>query len=321
MSIRGISQIIILLLPALLSMTSCHHKELLEGSGESKLINVVFDWRDDPEAAPGSMALYLYPADGGTPLRYEFSGREGGVIKVPFGVYDAMCMNSDNTSWLHLSDTDERSTFGLYVGKLTSVSSEGEYVDVMQRCGHQTDGNDVAENPRDLWTGSFDAFEVEKNPYSQTLTIIPEYALCHYTVDIYDVKDIDKLNGHSLPAILTGMSEGIDALTRTSSTFHISSPLLLQTATRSNGSLHAEFLTFGEDAKGCPTHQIHVLTELSDGTWKRTSTDVTRQVHEAADPKNVHILIRGLQIPNIQNGGGLTADVDEWESENISLRM
>lgn len=310
-----------LFLFTLLIFTGCHHKDLCYGSAESKVIKVVFDWRDAPDAMPGSMALYLYPLTGGTPLRYEFSGRDGGTIRVPYGKYDALCMNSDNVSWAHISDTDSKYTFGIHVGELTEVSEseESEYASVLKQGGKSSDGNPVDENPKGLWTGSFDAFEVFSNPNEQTLTIVPEDALCYYTVDVIDVEGLEDISEEGIPAMLTGMSDGVDALSRNSSTIHISSPFILQPATRSN-ALHAEFCTFGEDKEAQPIHKLQAMIELADGTWQLQSTDVTDQVHEAPDARHVHIVVKGLKVPH-STGGGLKVDVDEWESENITLKM
>lgn len=316
---KSLSLIFIFLTAGIL--TGCHHKDLYYGSAQSKVIEVIFDWRDAPEANPASMALYLFPTDGGTPLRYEFTGRDGGTIRVPFGKYDALCMNSDNTTWIHLTETDRRYAFGLHVGELTENSDGDEsiYASLFRQVGKASDGNLVDENPQSLWTGSSDAFEVLMTPETQILTMVPEDALCYYTVDIIDVEGIEDLEGKGVPALLTGMSDGVDALTRTSSTNHISSPFILQTPTRS-GTLHSEFQTFGEDAAAMPIHQIKTMVEQSDGKWNLQTIDVTDQVHTAQDPHHVHIMIQGMKIPH-NSDGGLKIDVDEWESENITLKM
>lgn len=299
----------------------CHHKDLVYGSAETKVIDVVFDWSDDPDADPQSMALYLYPIDGGSPLRYEFSGKTGGSIRVPFGTYDALCINSDNTDWVHLSSTDKRYTFNINDGELSEVSEqdESEYAALYRRCGESLDGNKVYENPRGLWTGSVDSFQVIASPVNQTLTIVPEDALRYYTVDIIDVEGLDD-DGSGIPAMLGGMSDGIDALTRSSSTNLVSYPFILQQVTRAGNALHAEFTTFGEDFQSHPAHNLWAMVKLPDGTWKVQSTDVTEQVHQAADSRHVHIVIQGMSIPH-SGSGGLTADVNDWDSENITLKM
>ena len=63
---------------AVLSLTSCEHKDLCHDSLHVVNVKVVFDWRKAPDAAPASMSLYLFPTDGGEALRYEFTDRNGG---------------------------------------------------------------------------------------------------------------------------------------------------------------------------------------------------------------------------------------------------
>ena len=80
----------------ILSTTSCEHKNLCYDHAHTGIVNVVFDWRNAPNAAPKSMSCYLFPTDGGEVLRYEFTDRNGGAIRVPAGRYDALCLNSDH---------------------------------------------------------------------------------------------------------------------------------------------------------------------------------------------------------------------------------
>lgn len=50
---------------AVLSLTSCEHKDLCHDSLHVVNVKVVFDWRKAPDAAPASMSLYLFPTHGG----------------------------------------------------------------------------------------------------------------------------------------------------------------------------------------------------------------------------------------------------------------
>ncbi len=63
---------ILSLATALLS-GSCAHKELCYDHTHTVDVEVVFDWKNAPDAAPETMSLYLFPKAGGSPLRYEFT--------------------------------------------------------------------------------------------------------------------------------------------------------------------------------------------------------------------------------------------------------
>ena len=93
----------------LVAATSCEHKELCLDHAHAVEVEVVFDWRNAPNAAPASMSLYLFPGDGEA-LRYDFTGRDGGTIRVPIGKYEALCLNSDTENIVY-RNTERKGTF------------------------------------------------------------------------------------------------------------------------------------------------------------------------------------------------------------------
>lgn len=98
-------------------------------------------------------------------------------------------------------------------------------------------------------------------------------------------------------------------------------PLIL-TADKEKNSLHAEFLTFGENPTKDYTHRLKIHASLDDGSLFHQSFDVTDQVKDAADPSHVHIVVRGVKLPEQQTvPGGFRPDVNDWENENIDLNM
>ena len=76
-------------------LSSCEHKDLCYDHPHRQNVEVMFDWSADPEANPATMSLYLYPEEGGDPIRYEFTDKNGGNISVAAGTYRAICVNSD----------------------------------------------------------------------------------------------------------------------------------------------------------------------------------------------------------------------------------
>jgi len=70
-----------------ISLTSCHHKELCLHHPHTVTLKVEFDWRDAPEADPRGMCVFFYTEDGGEPRRYDFSNRKGGEIHLNVGRY------------------------------------------------------------------------------------------------------------------------------------------------------------------------------------------------------------------------------------------
>ena len=59
-----------------------------------------------------------------------------------------------------------------------------------------------------------------------------------------------------------------------------------------------------------PTEK-HTLT-IYTSNQKYFHNDVTRQLHEAADPTHIHIVIDGLKIPS--GDGGMSPDISGWDN-------
>lgn len=303
--------------------TGCRHKGLGFEEDTSMLINVVFDWRNAPDADPASMALYLYERDGGAPLRFIFTGRDGGTISVPYGHYDAVAMNADNSDWALTRNTGARETFEIYTDEVTSLSLLSRSDDPEK---------EVLKNaPGMLWTANDGDFQVRPTDREVTMTLYPEEAVCHYTVDVYDVENIESLEETTLFTTCSGLAEGHYPLAKTPTDNHVTVPLIL-TADMKAGSLHGEFLTFGESPNRYKKNilRIHTFPESSrgadDGDGEQNveayDFDVSDQAHQAPDPRHVHIVLRGLPLPKtVVVGGGLKPQVDEWITENIPLKM
>lgn len=44
--------------------------------------------------------------------------------------------------------------------------------------------------------------------------------------------------------------------------------------------------------------------------------DITDQVHDAPDPKNVYIVVSGLRLPSA-DGTGMTPGVNDWDDTEV----
>ena len=84
----------------------------------------------------------------------------------------------------------------------------------------------------------------------------------------------------------------------------------------------ARFLCFGTSISANSLRTLFLYVILSDGSKQYYTFDVSAQVNEAPDPKNVHILIEGLNLPKpIANGGGFHPTIDEWQSITEEIDM
>lgn len=299
---------------AVLSLTSCEHKDLCYDHYHNTKIQVVFDWKNAPDATPETMRLYLFPIDGGRPRTYEFIDYRGGHVNVPAGRYKALCVNSDTESVLYRG-IDSFDSFEAYAPD--GVLSVGAFL-VPRAEG--TSEERVAKLPDRLYSARLDDLTVELSKENQTVTLYPELSVCRYRVEIRNVSNLQYVSSDGIAGSLSGMSGGL-LVGRNELT---SAPVTVPFEVISDGvsTLTADFLTFGQTGSSGPAHKLVIYVIMSDGSKNYYTFDVTRQVDEAADPRDVHILLDGLPLPKpIVNGGGFQPAVDEWKNIDIDVPM
>ncbi|MDE6383852.1 MAG: DUF5119 domain-containing protein [Paramuribaculum sp.] len=297
----------------------CRHKGFDDDERTMVRINVVFDWQKAPDAHPQSMALYLYPDGGGQPLRYVFQNCTGGEIAVPVGSYTALCVNNDNTDWAELRNTGDIETFEIHTPPVAGIS----LTDLRTSDPEVGESQDSAlvQTPYLLWSDAGEVFSLNPSDTEKTLTMYPEESGCHYTIDIYDIDNPASVADRNLFATFSGVADGYDPGTRHPSANNVTMPLSM-TISDDCSQIHGEFLNFGQcpDIRYINELRLHVF--LTDGSAWTYSFDVTDQAHNAPDPRNVHIVLRGLPVPKpIDLAGGLRPVVEDWLVEHIDLNM
>lgn len=311
----------LLLAAGLTFLGSCDHKDLgLEEATKGRL-KVEFDWQKAPEADPTSMAVYFYDPTGGNPLRYIFQNKTGGYIRIPTGIYDGVSMNADLTDWAVVSGTDRIGEIEVSTTDAPALAVTGFSTPNLPR--HEAAQTErFANTPGMLWAHRLDNIETPKDDQDKTMTFYPEEKICHYTIDVYDSGNVSLFPEGGIDATLSGMSEGYLTGSDSPHETKVTHPVVLRPDTENN-SLHAEFLTFGEPPSK-PSHYVTIYIVKNDGKKWSCNVDVTKQVREASDPHHVHIVLRGLDLPQPLTGGGgmdLDPDVEEWETVNITLHM
>ncbi|MDE7459916.1 MAG: DUF5119 domain-containing protein [Paramuribaculum sp.] len=306
------------------SLTSCHHKDLLYDEPLTNDIEVVFDWRNAPDAQPNSMALYMFDEESGVPLRYIFTGRDGGTINLPFGRYNSLCMNADNTDWAVQQSTGDIEQFKTITTDVHVLPAHQIAIQSLP-AGRADETERVAATPGMMWGHRVDGFEFRYTDTHKVLTMYPVEAVCHYTVDILDVKNIDALDETSVDATISGMAEGYLHGKGIASPEKVTNPFILTGNSRED-KLSSEFLTFGRPSQPADdlTHTLTIYAILADGSKWCYTADVTDQVRDAPDPHHVHIILRNLTLPrNVQHteGGAFNVDIDQWQTEHINLSL
>lgn len=308
---------------ALSLLAGCEHKDLCYDHTHIAPLQVVFDWQQAPDADPESMSLYLFPKNGGEALRYEFIGRDGGPINVPAGSYDAVCLNSD-TEGITYQNTNRFETFEITT-QTTELLTQGlTELDVRSDTAPRAEGteNERISLPADmLWSGSLRDIELVEDIES-TITLTPAVSVCHYRVEITEAENVKYVKG--LSATLSSLSGGVIPASGQSTAERITHPFAMQ-ASADYTTLTGELYTFGHcpDTEG--THTLIVYALLDDGNkvaYTFDTSEVTRQIHEAPDQRNVEIRLTGLPLPApIPGGSGFQPTVDDWEEIGVDIIM
>ena len=311
----------LIMLVATLSISSCRHKDLYMESEMSSELQVVFDWRNAPEANPESMALYLYEDDGLNPMRFIFSNKSGGLIKSPFGNHHAICLNADNTDWACMRNHESVESLEIYTQDAEEIGTRADNSSTIPR-PEGTENERIAATPGMLWGSRSNNIAITPHSGMQTITLYPEEVVCHYIVDVYDVNNLEGIESSAVDATLSGMAEGYCHGQNSSTDITASFKFNLK-GNAAEENLHGEFLTFGECPTNVAKHYLTLYMVLTDGSKWYHSFDVTDQVTNAPDPTHVHIIVRGINLPEPPKEGDsqLKTNVNDWQAVNIGIQM
>lgn len=301
---------------------SCEHKELCYDHTHTVDVKVFFDWCDAPGAAPESMSLYLFPTAGGEVLRYDFTDRNGGTVRVPIGNYDAVCLNSDADN-IDYRNSGQRTTFEVSTRTTTlssSLASLGVRSDGIPRA-NGTEDEYIALSPDMLWSDHAEDIKLKQTAVENIITLYPKVSVSTYTVEIRNAENLKYVAGISglLSSLARGLLPGVgcDAICEECVSMPFDAVVSADKAV-----VTGELFVFGH----CPSvqniHQLTIYVVLSDESKWYYTYDVTNQIHSAPDQRNVHILLDRLPLPKpIVNGGGFQPSVDNWQPINVNIEM
>lgn len=287
-------------------LASCEHKELCFDHSPAMEVEVVFDWKNSPEAHPESMRLYLFPKEGGEPLLYEFPNKTGGIIKVQPGEYKALCYNSD-TETIGFRNIESMETFEAYalkgilaLGGSLAPRAEG------------TEKERIALQPEMLYSDRNADIIIKSDVEKQQIVLYPKKVICHYDVEIRNATNLRHISMDGISGSLSSLAGGFHLGENHLTSELVTMPFELKTT--GSTTLKGDFYTFGQHASNPQPHKLVVYAIMSDGNKRYYTFDVTDQVDNAPDPYNVHIILDRLPLPQpIPGEGGFQPTVDEWE--------
>ncbi len=311
----------LLLTTLLIGATSCNHKDLCFDHMHEIETDVVFDWQKAPDANPSSMAVVMFDRNlQNDPIRYILSGRDGGTIELPFGQYDAIALNADLNDWAYFRNQPDIESVELYTHDAERLQAYQLMPDAVPKV-RGTEEERMAATPGMAWSTRSDSIVLTPDDTHKVITMYPEEIVCHYSVEILDVENLENARGEVVDGTISGMAEGYFHGKRCASEDLVTMPFTLAIADNSK-ELTGHFLTFGECRHNQANHILTIYLFLSDGSKWYYSFDVTDQVRNAPDPHHVNIVVHGLVLPRpLQSDAGLHPDVNDWQTETVDIKM
>lgn len=303
-------------------LSSCDHKDLCEPDAGFDQVNVIFDWSKAPGATAQGMALYLFPEDGGEMIRYDFGTATGGKADIPYGNYRAFFVNNDAPDVL-LRGTSSYETFEAYTRPSYLLEPLGFNVNPKES---NPNNEAVALAANRLWMGSDTHVQVLPSATGnggvaapQTLVFYPKEVTTTYTVEILDVANVKYVSAQSMS--LSGLSGNYFPISDKRSELRTTIPFEAQAHEQAR-TITGQTYGFGSSLSSNKMHTLALYVILTDGSKHFYTFNVSKQVNEAPDPKNVHIVINRLSLPlPKESGGAFNPTVSDWIGEEVDIDL
>ena len=310
---------------------ACNHKELCYHHPHQIKIKVEFNWQNAPDANPMGMCVFFYSKNDNYSRRVDFIGMQGGYVELAEGEYQIIAYNNDTESVLfagtgkfgsHYAYTREGSVLEPAIGSTASHAPRAQGAEEER----------VRITPDKLWGCFLSDVKISSAgvEYScihnntivenkeQIITLYPNDLVCHYSYEILNVSNL----GHAtlMCASLSGMAGKLSLSTLALDKECITLPLEAN-MNRADSTITGEFLTFGHSLENDTPHNMLLYVWMDNGDKFYFGSDdpkfnVTEQIHNAPNPKRVHLIIDGLKLPKpLQNGEGYKPTIDDWEEE------
>lgn len=313
------SLLLMISLFSLILLPSCHHKEFCWHHPHSKSVRVEFDWQNAPDADPEGMCVFFYPiGDTDAPIRrFDFAGNKGGEIVIQSGYYRVICYNNDtevvnfrnvNSYELHEAFTRDCNLFEPIYGNGANYAPRAD----------GTEEERVVLTPDMMWNYSVEYVDLSDASKNYVITLYPKEPTCVYSYEVRNVKNIKHTT--QMCGSLSGMAPSMRLADDMLSSECVTIPFGASSDGKS--SITGRFLTFGHNTSNEQPHILVLYVWFVDGSKYYYSFDVTEQVHNAPNPRRVHLIIDGLEFPQpIVNGNGLKPSVDDWFSVEEDIIM
>lgn len=290
---------------------SCNQKDLLFPDEMCK-VDIRFLWDRVENASPEGMTLLFYPLEEmGEFWRFEVSGKDGGIMEIPWGTYTLVAVNNDlpgvllkdmpySSASLTALDLPRSQTFASQVGIVYE-----EKVDDLKimpgEVSYTCDNGEVAVSS------------------SATVECYPDSVSTVYHIIIDGVEGIERVK--SVEGVFEGCARGILLSSQAPLEPSVATQFSLE-IDRDKDALTGTTTGF-PDNRTVATYSLTLRLRYYAGGGYEKSFDVTSQVKNSFYPHNVFIFIKGLSLPEEPtiepDEVGMKVDVDGWKVIEINL--
>ena len=314
----------------LLLLASCEYKELCYDHSHVVPLQIAFDWMKAPAAQVKGMTVQYYNMDNvaADPIRYDYSGMDGGTARLGAATWQALAYNYDTETILY-RNMQSPATLEAYTRQ--SSIEEGT---LLSRSGMPratgTESELVILEPDPLWAVVSNDIVLELDKSPQPVTLQPTTRVHHLTVRITNVPNLQYTG--QFGAAVSGLAPSVMMASALVGEGCVTQAFPLNVVEQS--TLTATVRIFGH----CPhlkdgrpnSHLLTVYAILADGTKWYYTIDVTDVIHNHVTPPgpdpedsgDAIIDIDGLPVPKpIVNGSGFQPTIDGWQGVEIDVDM
>lgn len=328
--------IISIIIVAATLLVGCNHKDLCYHHPHSANVRVEFDWINAPEANPEGMSVWFYSKTYGNVQRFDFAGREGGMVELLVGEYEVLCFNNDTEAVLFRGSNayNQHEAYTREGDILESIYGNGSRSEAPR--AEDTENQAVVISPDELWGSGVTNVVITDYGLSYTcapydgaveqetitseeyvITLYPEERFCIYTYEIRNIINLE--HAVQMCGTISGMSNSAYIASGDLGRELVIVPF---GANIGQNDVTGRFLTFGHHEENVEPHKFVLYVWMEDGSKWYYTFDVTDQVHSAPNKRRVHIVIDNLELPTPVGGDeGFDVAVDDWVNENVDIQM
>ncbi|MDE6270341.1 MAG: DUF5119 domain-containing protein [Muribaculaceae bacterium] len=225
----------------------------------------------------------------------------------------------------HLRNQSTHNGIEIFTDNTTTLVGQGISARGLPRA-EGTESEPLRATPTMIYGDQNKEIDLKVTSFEQTLTFYPEELVCSYEVEFVDVENLKNADLR-IDATISSLAGGY-YLGKKSPTSEPVSHTFTLTADDEMKTLHSQFYTFGlPDGEERP-HKICVYISMKNRTGNFYTFDVSDQVNNAPDPRNVSIKIYGLKLPDIPDDppdppqqGGVSVEINSWETYHFDLKV